>query len=249
MNCTHKHVRCDKDIEDELFGLLSSMRKLHAEKVTNGNMRPERFIELFCDSHHFIGCDNPCCKNAHRMNMGIVLNLYIQEKSLFDEFLDREQFGKEDFSELLHHYLTIRKECQPDAVSPITLGGRFTERQMASLAGIAHRYRLFLLPEGMDDSTAMTALLQCKPGFSVKVRNIRNMAVLFDELLAYNLVVHNWQSIMERGRFLLSPKSNKPVTASVLSSALNNTRYSPTPIQSGIRKAVRKMQNRYITDE
>ena len=101
----------------------------------------------------------------------------------------------------------------------------------------------------MDDKTAMTALLQCKPGFSVKVRNIRNMAVLFDELLAYNLVVHNWQSTMERGRFLLSSKSDKPVTASVLSSSLNDTRDSPTAIQSGIRKAVRKMQNRYITDE
>lgn len=176
-------------------------------------------------------------------------NLYTQEKELLDEFLQKEQFGKEDFSELLHRYLATRKECQPETASPMTLGGRFTERQMASLAGIAHRYRLFLLPDGMDESTAMTALLQCKPGFSVKVRNIRNMAVLFDELLAYNLIVHNWQSTMERGRFLLSPKSNRPVTASVLSFALNNTRYSPTAIQSGIRKAVRKMQNRCITDE
>lgn len=212
-------------------------------------MRPDRFIELFCDSRHFIGCDNPCCMNAHRMNMGIVRNLYTQEKSLLDEFLGREQFGKEDFSELLHRYLAVRTECQPDATSPMTLGGRFTERQMACLAGIAHRYRLFLLSEDMDDSTAMTALLQCKPGFSVKVRNIRNIAVLLDELLSYNLIVHNWQSTMERGRFLLSPKSNKPVTASVLSSALNNTRYSPTAIQSGIRKAVRKMLNRCKTDE
>lgn len=249
MNCTHKHVRCDKDIEDELFGLLSSMRKLHAEKVTNGNMKPDRFIELFCDSHYFIGCDNPCCMNAHLMNMGIVRNLYTQEKELLDEFLYKEQFGKEDFLELLHRYLTARKECQLKAAPPMALEGRFTERQMASLTEIAHRYRLFLLPDGMDDNAAMTALLQCKPGFSVKVRNIRNMAVLFDELLAYNLVVHNRQSIMERGHFLLSPKSNKPVTASVLSSALNITRYSPTPIQSGIRKAVRKMQNRNITDE
>lgn len=249
MNCTHRHVRCDKDIEDELFGLLSSMRKLHAEKVINGNMRPDFFIGLFCDSHHFIGCDNPSCMNAHRMNMGIVRNLYTQEKKLLDEFLQKEQFDKEDFLELLHRYLATRKECQPEAASPMTLGGRLTERQMACLAGIARRYRLLLLPGGMDDKTAMTALLQCKPGFSVKVRNIRNTAVLFDELLTYNLIVHNWQSTIEKGHFLLSPKSDKPVTASVLSSALNNTRYSPTPIQSGIRKAVREMQNRYITDE
>lgn len=249
MNCTHKHIQCNEDIFNELFGLLSSMRMLYTEKVLNGNMKADRFIELFCNSHHFINCDKPCCKNAHRMNMGILFNLYTQEKRLLNDYLSKEQFTKEDFSVLLHRYLTVQQEHLSKTVLPITFGGKFTEKQISYLAGIAHSHRLLLLPEGMDAKTAMKALLQCKPEFSAKVRNIRNVAVFFDELLAHNLIAYNWQSTIERGRFLLSPKSSKPVAASTLSSALNKTKDSPTASQASIRRAIREMQDGCITDK
>ena len=45
MSSTHKHVCCDGDIYDELFGLLSSMKKLYMEKVMNGGMKQDRFID------------------------------------------------------------------------------------------------------------------------------------------------------------------------------------------------------------
>ena len=41
----HKHVCCDEDIWDELFGLLSSMKKLYVEKVMNGGMKGVAFVE------------------------------------------------------------------------------------------------------------------------------------------------------------------------------------------------------------
>lgn len=249
MICPHEHVRCNEDIYEELFELLSSMKYLYAKKVLGGNMKPDRFIDIFCDSHHFIDCNSPCCKNAHRMNMGILRNLYTKEKVLLDEFLNKEQFSKKDFSSLLHRYLTARPESQQEEVSPITFGGKFTEKQMACFAGIAYNHRLFLLPEGMNAKTAMTALLQCRPGFTVKVRNIRNMAVFFDELLARNLVTYNWQSTIEKGRFLLSPKSNEPITASTFSSALNKAKVSPTATQVNIRNAIIEMQKEHITDK
>ena len=53
----------------------------------NGSMKQDRFIDLFCDSHHSIGCKQPCCNNAHRMNMGIVRNLYTQEKDMLDRYI------------------------------------------------------------------------------------------------------------------------------------------------------------------
>lgn len=248
MNCTHRHVRCNEDIYNELFYLLSSMRKHYAEKVVNGNMNPERFIKMFCDSHHFIDCTRPCCRNAHRMNMGIVLNLYTKEKKLFDEYLCKNPFARKDFSELLHRYLTARTEHEPGTVPKIVIGGKFTEKQVACLAEIAHTYRLFLLPENMDDKTAVTALLQCKRAFAVKVINIRNLAVFFDELLAQNLIAHDWQSIMDKGGFLLSPRSDRRITSSTLSSALNRTKASPTVTQVSIRKAIKEMQKWNITD-
>lgn len=211
-------------------------------------MRPERFFEMFCDSHHFIDCTKACCRNAHRMNMGIVRNLCTRVNKLLDEYLYKDSFTKKDFSELLHRYQTTETGHKPKISFPITLGGNLTEKQIASLSEIARAYQLFVLPEGMNINTAVTALMQCKHGFTVRVRNIRNAAVFFDELLEHDLVCYNWQSVIENGHFLLSPKSGLPITASTFSSALSRTRTSRTALQSGIRKAIRNMQKEHRTD-
>lgn len=239
---------CDEDVSEELFGLLSSVKKFHLEKVVNGKMKPKRFIEMFCDAYHSIDCDRACCRNAHRMNVNIVHNLYTQEKKLFDEYLHKKSFAMKDLSELLHRYLTEPGGNEIGTHFPITLGGKFTEEQMAYLADIAHTYRLFHLQEGMNAHTTMEALLKCAHGFSVKVRNIRNLVVFFDELLANNLISHEWQSVMGKGGFLLSHRTNKPVASSTLSSALNRTKTSQTAVQTSIRKAIREMQKWNTTD-
>ena len=248
MTGTHKHVRCNEDIYNELFGLLSSMRKLYVEKVTNGNMKQMCFIDLFCDSHHSIGCKLPCCNNAHRMNMGIVRNLYTQEKEMLDMYLYKDSFTKEDFNELLQHYLTTSTEIQLQMATPISFGGKFTDRQLDCLAKIAYDNHLFLLPEETDVKAVMDALLHCKTAFTVKVRNLRNVAVFFDELLTNNIVCYNWQSVIEKGRFLVSPKSNKSIGTSDLSSALYKARISPTIAKSNIRDGIKKMKKEQTTD-
>lgn len=248
MYCPHKHVQCDEDVFNELFGLLSSARKLYAEKVVNSNMKPERFIETFCSLHHFIDCDKACCRNAHRANMGIVKGLYMQNHDLLEEYLNKKVFTHKDCSNLIHRYFTIMPIDSPEDSHVITFGGKFSDEQMSCFADIACTNCILSISDKEDARIAITALLQCKPGFSIKVRNIRNVVVFFDELLVYNLIDHNWQSTMEKGGFLISPRSNEPIKSSTLSSALNRAKASPTATQANIRKAIREMQKGHITD-
>lgn len=248
MYCSHKHVQCDEDVFNELFGLLSSARKLYAEKVVNSNMKPERFIETFCSLHHFIDCDKACCRNAHRANMGIVKGLYMQNHDLLEEYLNKKVFTHKDCSNLIHRYFTIMPIDSLEDSHVITFGGKFSDEQMSCFADIACTNCILSINDKEDARIAITALLQCKPGFSIKVRNIRNVVVFFDELLVYNLIDHNWQSTMEKGGFLISPRSNEPIKSSTLSSALNRAKASPTATQVNIRKAIRKMQEGHITD-
>ncbi len=248
MSSTHKHVCCDEDIYDELFGLLSSMKKLYVEKVMNGGMKHDRFIDLFCDSHHSIGCKQPCCNNAHRMNMGIVRNLYTQEKDMLDRYLYKDSFTKEDFHELIHHHLTTSTENQSHAAASMSFGGKFTDRQLDCLAKIAQDNHLFKLSNDTEARAVMDDLLHCKAGFTVEVRNLRNVAVFFDELLTNNLVCYNWQSVIEKGRFLISPKNNKHVAASDLSSALYKARISSSVAKHNIRDSIKQMKKGHTTD-
>lgn len=248
MSSTHKHVRCDEDIYDELFGLLSSMRKLYVEKVMNGGMKQDRFIDLFCDSHHSIGCKQPCCNNAHRMNMGIVRNLYTQEKDMLDRYLYKDSFTKEDFHELIHQHLTTSTGSQSQRATSMSFGGKFTDHQLDYLAKIAQENHLFKLSNDTEARAAMDDLLNCKAGFTVEVRNLRNVVVFFDELLTNNLVCYNWQSMIEKGRFLISPKNNKRVAASDLSSALYKARISSSVAKHSIRDGIKQMKKGHTTD-
>lgn len=184
MSSTHKHVCCDEDIYDELFMLLSSMKKLYVEKVVNGGMKQARFIDLFCDSHYSIGCKQTCCNNAHRMNMGIVRNLYTQEKDMLDRYLYKDSFTKEDFHELIHHHLTTSTGSQsPRATSYVIR--RKVHRPAVGLSGegCTKDNHLFKLSNDTEARAVMDDLLHCKTGFTVEVRNLRNVAVFFDELL------------------------------------------------------------------
>lgn len=238
----HKHIQSNEDMFDELFHLLSSARELFTANVINGNMKPELFIKMFCDNHYYIDCDRACCRNAHRMNMGIINGIYTQCYDLFEEYSHKKHFTQKDCSCLVHHYQTEFSSELSDDTHIISFGANFSDKQISCLAGIAHTNSLFLLHDDMDDETAMTSLMACKQGFSVKVRNIRNMAVFFDELLIQNLIIYNWQSSIEKGHFLISPKSNEPIAASSISSALNKAKASSTVTQDNIRKAVQEMQ-------
>ena len=180
--------------------------------------------------------------------MGIVRNLYTQEKDMLDRYLYKDSFTKEDFHELIHHHLTTSTENQSHAAASMSFGGKFTDHQLDYLAKIAQENHLFKLSNDTEARAAMDDLLNCKAGFTVEVRNLRNVAVFFDELLTNNLVCYNWQSVIEKGRFLISPKNNKRVAASDLSSALYKARISSSIAKHSIRDGIKQMKKGYTTD-
>ena len=182
------------------------------------------------------------------MNMGIVRNLYTQEKEMLDRYLYKDSFTKEDFHELIHHHLTTSTGSQSQRATSISFGGKFTGQQLDCLAQIAKDNNLFKLSNDTEARAVMGDLLHCKTGFTVEVRNLRNVAVFFDELLTNNLVCYNWQSVIEKGRFLVSPKNNKRVAASDLSSALYKARISSSIAKHSIRDGIKQMKKGHTTD-
>lgn len=151
----------------------------------------------------------------------------MQNHDLLEEYLNKKVFTHKDCSNLIHRYFTIMPIDSPEDSHVITFGGKFSDEQMSCFADIACTNCILSISDKEDARIAITALLQCKPGFSIKVRNIRNVVVFFDELLVYNLIDHNWQSTMEKGGFLISPRSNEPIKSSTLSSALNRAKALP----------------------
>ncbi len=49
---------------------------------------------------------------------------------------------------------------------------------------------------------------KCDLDASIRVKNVRNVAVLFDAMAQYHLINNNWQYVMGEGRFLTSIKKD-----------------------------------------
>ena len=87
----------------------------------------------------------------------------------------------------------------------------------------------------------MEALFTCKEGFRIRVNNIRHVAVLFDALLERSCIQAHWQSVLERGKFLVSKDGKRIVTASSLSTALSAARIRPTSVVYAIRTMIGRL--------
>ena len=113
------------------------------------------------------------------------------------------------------------------------------KEQMAGIVSCANTYHLFCVPTvRMED---METLFACEEGFRIQVNNIRHVAVLFDTLLGRSCIQAHWQSILERGRFLVSKDGKRFVTASSLSTALSAARIRPTSVVYAIRTMIGRL--------
>ena len=112
---------------------------------------------------------------------------------------------------------------------------------MAGIVSCANTYHLFSVSVRIED---MEALFACKEGFRMRVNNLRHVVVLFDALLENSLIQSRWQSVLDKGGFLLSKDGERTVSASSLSSALSAVRNSATSVAIGIKKAIGQLRNK-----
>lgn len=116
---------------------------------------------------------------------------------------------------------------------------QFSLHYLAGIVSCANTCHLFCVPTvRMED---MDALFACKEGFRIRVNNIRHVAVLFDALLERSYIQAYWQSVLERGKFLVSKDGKRIVTASSLSTALSAARIRPTSVVYAIRTMIGRL--------
>lgn len=237
-------MTCEDDIREELFELLKAAGTAYYEKVVKGRMKPLFFAELFCESHRYIDCHDTRCMNAHAMNVSIVRSLLTTARAFFMKYASKTPLTEKECFEVIQRHLFLSDPVNAKERGASTLCSKLSESQEETLADIVRSYDIFEVPAGMDARTAVSKLLNCEEGFAVKVRNLRHVAVLFDELLAMKLICYKWQHRLVKGEHLISSQSEERVTTSTLSSALSESKRSPTLQQERIRSDVRNKLER-----
>lgn len=227
--------------------MLSEARELYIQEVITDGKRYDRYVEDLVNSHRYIDCDKAVCRNCHEMNLHIVKGLLTDCAHLVKPLFTAESFSSEACLELKRMYDTSESLPAPDRqrvdepkeAPPLSFGCNFTHEQMVGIVSCANTYHLFSHSTSIEE---MEALFACKEGFRIRVNNLRHVVVLFDALLENSLIQSRWQSVLDKGRFLLSKDGERPVSATSLSSALSAVRNNVTSVALGIRQAVEHLK-------
>lgn len=187
-------------------------------------MKTEYFIELFERSHQYIDCDCARCKNSRQMAIGIIGTLFRDSKCV-SIIKKKEDYSKQELIELfLQHVGTGLPILTRKKSSILTLGCQLSDRQMDLLVELVQSHDIFDFADNSDVRSELCRLFKCDLDASIRVKNVRNVAVLFDAMAQYHLINNNWQYVMGEGRFLTSIKKDgteKFITSSCLSSSLS----------------------------
>ena len=240
----HRHITAEQDVRNELFALLASARKTYLRDVIDSGKLYHRFVDDFINSHRYIDCDNVVCRNCHEMIIHVVRGILYDYQDYVRQIFSAGAFSLDDCMELKRMYDTseinspaFAYDADPMATATsLSFECNFSKEQMAGIVSCANTYHLFYVPTvRMED---MEVLFACKEGFRIRVNNIRHVAVLFDALLERSYIQAHWQSVLERGRFLVSKDGKRFVTAASLSTALSAARIRHTSVVYAIRTMI-----------
>ncbi len=182
------------------------------------------------------------------MNIHIIRGLLLDCTSLVKSLFTAETFSFEECMALKQKYDiagvwfdSSRIEDSRNA-PPLSFGCNFFSReQMTGIVACANAYHLFCVSTLRIEDMEALFCLQGEFLYTCE-NNIRHVAVLFDALLENTFILPHWQSVLDKGRFLLSKDGTRYVTASSLSSALSAERNNITSANLGIRKAISRLK-------
>ena len=182
------------------------------------------------------------------MNIHIVKGLLTECAHLIQPLFTASDFSFEECVELRRQY--DRSEPLPTPIvhrvakvtdaPPLSFDCNFTQEQMTGIVSCANTYHLFCVSAVCIED--MEALFSCKEGFHIRVNNIRHVAILFDALLENSFIQPYWQSVLDKGRFLLSKDGKRFISASSLSSALSVIRSNMGAAAYSIKKAIGQLE-------
>ena len=243
-------MECTEDFYRELYELFEIARSWYLQAEKN-HMKTEYFIELFERSHQYIDCDCARCKNSRQMAIGIIGTLFRDSKCV-SIIKKKEDYSKQELIELfLQHVGTGLPILTRKKSSILTLGCQLSDRQMDLLVELVQSHDIFDFADNSDVRSELCRLFKCDLDASIRVKNVRNVAVLFDAMAQYHLINNNWQYVMGEGRFLTSIKKDgteKFITSSCLSSSLSRIRrnVSMTASQYAICKSIEQIGRAHV---
>lgn len=239
-NCPHGQSGCG--IEDELCRMFIEAHEAYQDQVVKHSKLLHRFAEDFVNSHYYTDETTAYGKNLHLRDYCILKDILEDRPDLVEKYLAKPGFNVSDFHAMMHEFDTIEPiaATSTSAASEtrrkptITFGCSFNDEQIALLTIVANKTHIFASEVSDADMKALFDVTLKNP---LKANSNRLVAVLFGSLVKYDLVNHNWQTVIAQNGLIISSASDKPLSKSAISSALNSASETTAAVKT-IKKYV-----------
>lgn len=205
-----------------------------------------RYTEDFVNSHYYTDESTASGRNQHRCDYHILKSILENRPDLVEKYLAKPGFDVSDFHAMMHEFDTVEPTnvatkstglSESGKIPTLTFGCSFNDEQIALLTIVANNTHIFASEVSDADMKALFDVTLKNP---LKAKSNRLVAVLFGSLVKYDLVNHDWQTVIDKNGLILSSASDKPLSSTSLSSALNGAKDTTAAVKT-IKKYVEEV--------
>lgn len=213
-----------------LFRLVRKAHSMYAEEVATRRKSYHRFATDFINSTQFHDNTDAWSRNEHQKNYQTIADLLRNHEELVRKHFDKEQLDDQMLYSLINEFYAsdlVRTETKTD-IAPDISGkseskgkAMLSRKTIALIVRLANEVKLFTELLDVEDTIDRYEKRELK---QVKASNNTHLVLILDRLSAENIIPYNWQSLIERGRLILSSSGMKYLDRHQLAATLNRVK-------------------------
>lgn len=233
------------------FGLLEFIRESYDRyqiEVINQHKLYQRYAEDFINGHEFHDAIDARSKNEHQTNYNIIKTLLLCRRDLVENYFNKNMTDVE-----MREMLTLFNTTLPSSISVVPARKSYDQSEVSlcpsldkwdyeALAVSCNEAKVFC--EDVDGKT-LSSLFNNNIQSPLHARNNRLIAFLFNQLSIYDLIIRNWQNVIDIQKSIISSTKKAPLTQKALSSAVYaNTNLEMSSQQKIIERAIESIRKK-----
>lgn len=209
---------------------------MYKSAVVKHGIQYARFTEDFINSHTFHDSPDSASRNDHRVILSRI-STFLANEHLVMRYSQKE-LSEENFVECMEDLLL--KPVADTFNDFVDFKCHFCQNAVSIITEAANSIPLF--KEHVTQAEMENLFNECRVMSSLTSYNNQHLAYFLCQMDSYGLIARNYQYVIEYNKLILSPKSQKSLTAHNLACALTQINSTSNPIKDKIERFVKRIK-------
>jgi len=222
----------------EIARLVRLAHSRYSEEVPTRLKSYHRFTLDFINSNQYHDDTDAWSKNEHQKNYRIVAELLTNHEKMVRRYFDCDLLNEQAINNLLNEFYAsdLPELMTPDGSVTDTINAvcdntitLYDDHTIDLIVRLANEVSLFTEVLDVNETIRRYKRRELR---TVTSSNNSRLALVFDRLSFHNIIPYNWQSLIEREKYVLSSTGNKYLNKHDLASTLHRIKDMPLSPQN-----------------